>query len=185
MRNGEELVPDFYSETDDTLRLEIEEMAGVEQGVVIRMFGYLDGFNVAFFSRRVEKVIQKGYRFVSFDLENVSYVSSRGIGTFALILKTLKARGGGAHLCGVRPNVLEVFRVLGFLEYFDIGKSREEASAAFRKMAELSPAAFPVLLNCPVCGQLLKIPGAGRGRCPECKCPLTIDRNGRILAVVK
>jgi len=181
MIRDSEIVPGFYSETDDTLSLDIEQMAGVERGMMIRMSGYLDGFNVAFFSKRVEKVIEKGFVFLSFDLDDISYISSRGIGAFTSFLKALRARGGSIHLFGVRPKVLEVFRILGFLEYFNIGKSREEAVEAFRKISQPSiPPAFPLRLTCPICGQVLKVPGAGHGRCPACKCELIIDRNGRI-----
>ncbi len=176
MNRDTELVPGFYSETDDTLDLEIESLEGIERGALIRMSGYLDGFNVAFFSKRVEKVIDRGFLFLSFDLGNVTYISSRGIGAFTSFLKLLKGRGGNIHLFGVRPKVLEVFRILGFLEYFNIGKSAEEAARGFRGNA---PAVFPLRVTCPVCGKALRVPGPGRGRCPSCKCVLSIDGGGR------
>ena len=180
MNRDIELVPGFYSETDDTLDLKLEPMERIERGAVIRMSGYLDGFNVGFFTKCVEKVIEKGFLFLSFDLENVSYISSRGIGTFTSFLKVLKSRGGSIHLHGVRPKVLEVFRLLGFLEYFNIGKTKEEAA---RGLDTGKPAAFPLRIACPVCGQALRAPGAGRGRCPVCKCALVIDKSGRISRV--
>lgn len=172
-----ELVPGFYSETDDTLDLVLEPLDGVERGAVIRMSGYLDGFNVGFFSKRVEKVIDRGFLFLSFDLGNVTYISSRGIGAFTAFLKMLKSRGGNIHLHNVQPKVLEVFRILGFLEYFNIGTSREEAARGFRSAGA---AVFPLRVACPVCGKALRVPGAGRGRCPACKCLLAIDACGRV-----
>lgn len=177
MSRDAELVPGFYSESDDTLNLVLEPLEGVEKGAVIRMSGYLDGFNVGFFSRRVERVIDRGFLFLSFDLTEVTYISSRGIGAFSSFLKLLKARGGTIHLYGVRPKVLEVFRILGFLEYFNIGKSREEAARGFRNAGTAS---FPIRVPCPVCGKALRVPGPGRGRCPACKCLLTIDSRGRV-----
>lgn len=177
MNRDKELVPGFYSEADDTLDLELEPMEGIERGAVIRMSGYLDGFNVGFFSKRVEKVIDRGFLFLSFDLANVTYISSRGIGAFTSFLKALKSRGGTVHLHAVRPKVLEVFRILGFLEYFNIGKTREEAARAFRNGGT---AAFPLRVACPVCGKALRAPGAGRGRCPACKCLLAVDSCGRV-----
>lgn len=180
MNRDAELVPGFYSETDDTLDLVLEPMQGVERGVVIRMSGYLDGFNVGFFSKRVEKVIDKGYLFLSFDLSEVNYISSRGIGAFTSFLKALKSRGGTIHLHGVRPKVLEVFRILGFLDYFNIGKSPEEAARGFRSGGV---GEFPLRVLCPVCGKALRVPGAGRGRCPGCKCPLSIDRSGVVARI--
>ncbi|HSV56731.1 MAG TPA: STAS domain-containing protein [Magnetospirillaceae bacterium] len=170
-----EIVPGFNSETDDTLRLEIERMAGVERGAVIRMTGYLDGFNVGFFSKRVEKAIDRGFLYLSFDLEKVSYISSRGIGAFTSFLMQLKERGGGLHLYGAQAKVLDIFRILGFLDYFNIGKTREEAAAVFRGA---SAAVFPLRIPCPVCGKSLRAPKAGKGYCPGCKCLLTIDRHG-------
>lgn len=179
MNQGDDLVPGFFDETDDTLSLDIEPMEGVERGIVVRMSGYLDGFNVVFFSRRVERVLEKGFLFLSFDLGDVSYISSRGIGAFTSFLKALKPRGGNIHLMGARPKVLEVFRILGFLEYFNIGKTREEAGRSFQESSD-PISVFPLRSNCPICGQALRIPGAGKGRCPVCKCRMVIDGSGRI-----
>ncbi len=183
MKRDVELVPGFYDETDETLELRIERIEGVERGMLFRMSGYLDGFNVAFFSKQVEKVVRRGYLFLSFDLKDIRYVSSRGIGVFSSFLKILRARGGDILLFGIRPRILEVFRILGVFEYFTICGTREEASAVFRnKPAPPAAAAFPLRSQCPVCGQALELPGAGRGRCPGCKCPLVIDRRGRVAA---
>ncbi len=115
-----ELVPGFDSETDETLRLELERMEGVERGIVIRMSGYLDGFNVGFFSKRIEKVLD-GVRFLSFVLGNVSYIlpAHRDVHGF---LKNLRG-GEGYLLFGARP-ISGGVPDAGFLEYSNRTKPR-------------------------------------------------------------
>jgi len=155
-------------------------MDGVAKGLIVRMSGYLDGFNVTFFYKHIMRVIECGYVFLSFDLEKINYISSRGIGTFTTFLKALKAHGGDIHLFGLRPKVQDVFSLLGFQDYFNIGLTVEDAIARFKGLSAPAASDFPLRAKCPVCGQTLMVPGAGKGRCPKCKCVLSIDQRGRI-----
>lgn len=181
MSAADEIVPGSPTQADDTLHLDFERIKEVDKGLTVRMSGYLDGFNVGYFQRKITRAIERGYIFLSFDLEKISYISSRGIGTVAALFEILKARGGALYLFGLKPKVLDVLHLLGFQEYFNIGLTAEGAVSVFRESSGASAAVFPVRHACPVCGQAVTAPGPGRGLCPTCRCRLKVDRQGRVL----
>ena len=49
----------------------------------------------------------------------------------ALVRKELLGHGGELRLCGLRPQVREVFTLTGFTQVFAIHQTRDEALSAF------------------------------------------------------
>ena len=91
------------------------------------------------------------------------------------------------------PKVYEVFKLLGFLSFFKIFSTFDEAkdflknkkSGGESTQTTVSEAVsensiFPLTSNCPVCSKDLRFSKPGKFRCPSCKSILSVTDDGKI-----
>lgn len=97
---------------------------------VVLPSGRLDSGAAPEFEATLRELISQGKRLLVVDLENVSYISSRGLKALLVARRLAAAEQGRMVLSGMRPNVQEVFRTVGFLKVFDAYTTRNEAVAA-------------------------------------------------------
>ena len=176
------IIHGFDSEKDDSLRIDLKRIAGVDGGLSLILTGYIDTYNSNSFQKRVQKAIDSGYKRLIFNCAGLNYVSSTGIGSFTAFLKTLKSIGGDLVLLDVQPKVYEVFQLLGFSQFFNIRDNQDDAENYFRGgggQVEVNTV-FPHNFNCPICSKKLKAVKAGRFRCSECKTILAVDETGSV-----
>ena len=173
------LVPGFNDEKDDSLKITLEKINDVDNGLVIYLNGYIDTYNSSFFQKRISKVVEAGFVNLIFN-SALNYVSSTGIGSFTAFLKMIKPKGGDIVLLEIQPKVYEVFQLLGFSQFFNIKDSIADAINFFKQGAPVSESIFPKIFSCPVCSKRLKATRAGRFRCSECKSILAIDQHGQV-----
>jgi anti-anti-sigma factor len=178
---NDDLVNGFDDEKDESLKLKLDKINEVEEGLVMDLTGYIDTYNSSYFQKRVQKVIEAGYNRLVFQCTGLTYVSSTGVGSFTSFLKALKAKGGDMVLLGIQPKVYEVFQLLGFAQFFNIKDSLEEAVNFFKKgSSNGEESIFPKIFACPICSKKLKALKPGRFRCSECKTILAIDNAGQV-----
>ena len=178
---NDDLVNGFDDEKDESLKLKLEKIKEVEEGLIIHLTGYIDTYNSSYFQKRVQKVIEAGYNRLVFECEGLNYVSSTGVGSFTSFLKALKAKGGDLVLLGIQPKVYEVFQLLGFSQFFNIKDTLENAVIFFKKGSSNDDGSiFPKVFACPICSKKLKALKPGRFRCSECKTILAIDNTGQV-----
>jgi anti-anti-sigma factor len=176
-----DIVSGFDEEKDDSLKIRLQKIDGVDGGLVLYLTGYIDTYNSNFFQKRVSRAIENGYTRLIFHCGGLNYVSSTGIGSFTAFLKSVKPRGGDLVLLEIQPKVYEVFQLLGFSQFFNIKDSLDEAVEFFSKGgASQRSDVFPKIFKCPICGKRLKAVKAGRFRCSECKTILAIDTAGQV-----
>ena len=100
------------------------------------------------------------------------------------ILKELKSLGGELAFTGFTDRVFDIFKLLGFSQFFAVTDTLEEAveMLAVQSMQRRAGAreTFPRIVSCPACGKRLKASRAGRFRCAECKTILAIAETGRV-----
>ena len=180
MSNSENLVPGFNDEKDDSLKITLEKIQDVDNGLVIYLNGYIDTYNSSFFQKRISKVVDAGFVNLIFNCSALNYVSSTGIGSFTAFLKLIKPKGGDIVLLEIQPKVYEVFQLLGFSQFFNIKESSAEAIQFFKQGAPVAASVFPKVFSCPVCSKRLKATKAGRFRCSECKTIIAIDAQGQV-----
>ena len=180
MSNNNDIVPGFNDEKDDSLKINIEKVAEVENGLVIYLNGYIDTYNSSFFQKRISKAVEAGFVNLIFNCSALNYVSSTGIGSFTAFLKMIKPQGGDIVLLEIQPKVYEVFQLLGFSQFFNIKDSMPDAIQFFQQGAPVAESVFPKIFSCPVCSKRLKATRAGRFRCSECKSILAIDQHGQV-----
>lgn len=95
--------------------------------VIIKPVGSINSYNAVYFQNKMEKLIDTGFKYLVFDMRNTKYVSAVGIGSFIHILERLKVNGGAITLNGMQNQVIEVFQLPGFAEYFDINLNTRSA----------------------------------------------------------
>jgi anti-anti-sigma factor len=178
---NDDLVNGFDDEKDESLKLKLDKINEVEEGLVLDLTGYIDTYNSSYFQKRVQKVIEAGYNRLVFQCTGLNYVSSTGVGSFTSFLKALKAKGGDMVLLGIQPKVYEVFQLLGFAQFFNIKDNLEDAVNFFKKGSSSDDESiFPKIFACPICSKKLKALKPGRFRCSECKTILAIDNAGQV-----
>ena len=92
--NNNDIVPSFDEEKDESLRIKLEKVEGVEGCLVLYLGGYIDTYNSNFFQKRINRAVESGFIRLIFNCGGLNYVSSTGIGSFTAFLKAVKPRGG-------------------------------------------------------------------------------------------
>ena len=102
-----------------------------EDGVVwVGVAGRVDGATAQECRERVMAALEPADRFLVFDAAGLSFIGSVGLRTILRLFQHLDARGGKLVLCGLSPEVREVFRTSGFDKIMPIVADREAARAA-------------------------------------------------------
>jgi len=179
--NNNDVVPGFDEEKDESLRIKLQRIDGVDNCLALFLNGYIDTYNSNFFQKRVNRAVEAGFTRLVFHCGGLNYVSSTGIGSFTAFLKSVKPRGGDLVLLEIQPKVYEVFQLLGFSQFFNIRDTLADATEYFKKNAGgPSEDVFPKTFRCPVCSTKLRANRAGRFRCSNCKSILAIDQTGQV-----
>lgn len=175
------VIPGFDDEKVQALVINIRKEEWVEGALVLYLNGYIDTYNATAFQKKIEKTVDAGFRKLIFNCAGLNYVSSAGIGAFTSFLKTLKSKGGEMVLVAMQKKVLEVFKLLGFLQFFIVRETQEEAiNALNKKSASATDSSAAFALNCPGCGKKLQTNKAGRFRCAICKAVFTVTDDGDV-----
>jgi anti-sigma B factor antagonist len=74
-------------------------------------------------------------RSVLFDLGNVRFMDSSGLGAILGCLRLIEGGGGGLKLCGLGPEVRKAVELVRMDRLVDVHGSRDEALAAVRDEA--------------------------------------------------
>ncbi len=178
--SNSELVPDFDTEKDDSLKMTLETIPDIEHGILITLNGYIDTYNSMYFQKQIGKVIGAHFSNLVFNCSSLNYVSSTGIGAFTSFLKQVKPLNGDIVLMSIQPKVYEVFQLLGFSQFFNIKETLIDAIDFFKNGKPADDSVFPKVFNCPVCSRRLKATKSGRFRCSDCKSILAIDQQAHV-----
>lgn len=181
MESNNSIVSGFDNDKDDSLKITLRKIPGVVNGCMVILEGYIDTYNSSFFQKQLTKVIGAGYYNLLFNCGALSYVSSTGLGSFTILLKMVKVKGGDIILSEVQEKVAEVFQILGFSQFFNLKETSEEAIEFLRSGAgTVAASVFPKILSCPSCGKSVQATRAGRFRCTNCKAIITISEQADI-----
>lgn len=179
--NNNDVVPGFDEEKDESLRIKLQRVNGIDNCLVLYLNGYIDTYNSNFFQKRINRAVETGFIRLIFHCGGLNYVSSTGIGSFTAFLKAVKPRSGDLVLLEIQPKVYEVFQLLGFSQFFNIRDTLEDAVEHFKKNTGAPTSeVFPKTFRCPVCSTKLRANRAGRFRCSNCKTILAIDQTGQV-----
>jgi anti-sigma B factor antagonist len=111
------------------MELVVEKMDDVT--VVILPGEELDASNTKEFKSDMAPLLQAQAKVV-FDLSQLRFVDSSGLGSFLSCLRQLNATGGDLKLCGMSQRVRALFELVRMHRIFDIYTTRDEAVRAFQ-----------------------------------------------------
>lgn len=174
------IIPGFDNDRDESLTISLRKADDIAKGIYCYLSGYIDTYNSSFFQKQISKVIDAGFINLVFNCSSLNYVSSTGIGSFTVFLKTVKPKGGDVVLLEIQPKVYEVFQLLGFSQFFNIKQTADEARAFFATGTVKVNETFPAIITCPICHKKLRAMKAGRFRCSGCRSIIAIDSNAEV-----
>ncbi len=91
----------------------------------------LDAGNSREFVEALSPLIVQGAQFV-FDMSQVRFVDSSGLGSLMLCMRRLKAVGGTLVLCGLSKSVMALFELVRMNRIFEVKSNRTEAIQALQ-----------------------------------------------------
>ena len=100
--DNNDLVPGFNDEKDGSLEIFLSKIEGTSNSILVTLSGYIDTYNSAYFQKQAAKIISAGFKNIVFNCQNLTYVSSTGIGSLTSIEKNAKSNGGLSTL-GIQP----------------------------------------------------------------------------------
>ena len=108
------------------------EMVGPEASTaVLSLDGYVDSATSLNMDEAIDSILRQGVYRVVVDLTKVGYISSAGWGVFISKIKDIRENHGGLKIAGMRPDVRDVFDLLGFGHIIEAHENVPEAVAAF------------------------------------------------------
>lgn len=147
MELHEDLLKSLLETKDDSILIDLKILGDI---LLVKLTGYIDTYNSNYFTNQMNKILENGAYKIIFDCPGVSYVSSTGIGSFVIVLKTVKSHGGEIVLLKIVPRVYEVFSLLGFSQFFKIVDTLEDA-ITFLNAETKSDFAEAYERQCPTC----------------------------------
>lgn len=73
----------------------------------------------------LKPLLNEGGRTLIFDLHDIEFIDSSGIGCVISLFKTARSIGSSLKLCGLTPGVLDIFQLLHLQTILDINGTRE------------------------------------------------------------
>ncbi|MBP1764982.1 MAG: hypothetical protein H6Q65_2040 [Firmicutes bacterium] len=101
------------------MEYEIREADGT---VIVVLSGNFYVESVAKLREDCLRHITEGKTFFVFDMYNLEYIDSSGLGVLITVQKRVRQRGGKVTLCGLRGIVRELFELTRLDKVFDMGK---------------------------------------------------------------
>lgn len=98
---------------------------------VVEILGRIDSTTAPTLGERLTGILGARTALV-LDLRQLEYISSAGFRVLLLAAKHADAAGSQLVLCGMSPKVRQLFDLGGFLDFFAISASRDDAIAAVR-----------------------------------------------------
>jgi anti-sigma B factor antagonist len=108
------------------------QCAQIDQTLVVELQGKtLDAHTSKDFRREVQEQLDS-HKQVVFDLSNLTFVDSSGLGVLLSCLRQVSGQGGDLKLCSLTTQVRAVFQLVRMHRLFDIHNNQGEAIRAFQ-----------------------------------------------------
>ncbi len=162
---------------NQNISITVNRIPAIRTGAILHVSGIIDTYNSTFFQTQVLRLIELNYIHLVFDCSNLTYISSTGIGSFTLFLRTIKEKGGKFVIVGLQSKVYDVFELLGFNGLFFFYNTIEDGIKALTAKSVNTvntTELFPKLISCKICNKRLRVLKPGKYRCPVCKGILAV-----------
>lgn len=97
--------------------------------------GHLDAHHVDRFEKEMVKTIGNGMVKIIINGQQLSYISSAGMGIIMGYLDEVREKGGDIKLCELSEQVYEIFDLVGFTDIYEFLKNEAEAMERFKDVS--------------------------------------------------
>jgi anti-sigma B factor antagonist len=112
------------------LSIQVRDMDGV---AVMQPEGFVNAHTVQQFESALEELVQSGRVKILLDCQELTYISSAGLGAIMGLIEPIRENGGDILLCNLQRNVLSIFETLGFTQLYQVFDDREAALQALAR----------------------------------------------------
>jgi anti-sigma B factor antagonist len=106
------------------LKVSVEEKG--EQTYMVRPEGSIDSNTFMILQTELDSILQKSPKVIIFDMKDVAYVSSAGVGVILLAEQTLEPKNGKVLMVNLQPQIKKVLDIVKALPDQQIFSSLEE-----------------------------------------------------------
>lgn len=99
----------------------------------IDVSGYLDAHTAPQLEAAFSELIQKERYKIVVNFKDLDYISSAGLGVFMAYIENMRSNDGDIKLAAMKPNVYNIFDLLGFPLLYDIFETEDEAVNKFKQ----------------------------------------------------
>lgn len=93
---------------------------------LVRPEGSIDSNTFAILGAKVDALLEKSPKVIIFDMKDVGFVSSAGVGVILVAEQSLKPKGGKVLLVNLQPPIKKVFDIVQALPAHQVFTSLEE-----------------------------------------------------------
>ncbi|ROL58055.1 anti-sigma factor antagonist [Bacteroidetes/Chlorobi group bacterium MS-B_bin-24] len=116
-----------------TEKLSINSQKIGKQLEIIFVKGILDAHSAPDLEKFVAETIAQGNIYLLFNLKELDYISSAGLGVFMAFVEDLRNRGGDIKFAELTEKIYSIFELLGFHLIFDIVPTNDQAIELFNQ----------------------------------------------------
>ena len=161
-------------------------------GCLAALTGSVDPTTIDRFRAMQADLLEEKADGVALEFSGVKYINSTGIDELLTLRDRLREHGHRLVLLAIPAKVMLVMDMLGLREIFTIVEDEDQARAALAgeavplpgveaRLKEPAPAATGTAkVACGHCHAKLKLPGAGKYRCPRCGSLLAVGPDGSV-----
>ncbi|MCG8319094.1 MAG: STAS domain-containing protein [Cytophagales bacterium] len=100
-----------------------------EDFLIIKLEGEVDASSSIHLDKALRKAIEQNFKKILIDCNNLSYISSAGLGVFMSYIQDFQSQNINLVLFGLSDKVKNVFEILGLDQLLKISKNLEDAKS--------------------------------------------------------
>ena len=97
--------------------------------MIIKLEGEVDASSSIHLDKALRKAIEQNFKKILIDCNNLSYISSAGLGVFMSYIQDFQSQNINLVLFGLSDKVKNVFEILGLDQLLKISKNLKEAKS--------------------------------------------------------
>lgn len=97
--------------------------------MIIKLEGEVDASSSIHLDKALRKAIEQNFKKILIDCNNLSYISSAGLGVFMSYIQDFQSQNINLVLFGLSDKVKNVFEILGLDQLLKISKNLEDAKS--------------------------------------------------------
>lgn len=114
------------------LKIDVTEMKGIADGVIIKATGFIDTTTAPDIEKSIETAFSQKKFKIAIDLSGVDFVSSAGWGVFVSEIRDIRENKGDLVLVNMVPDVYDVYELMEFSAILKSFDSIEECTKYFQ-----------------------------------------------------